>query len=329
MRASRATELLARRSGFTLVELLVSMAVFTLLVLMLSTVFDQVSRTWMRGEGQIEQRRNVRALADFIAVELQAAMLPIEGESKMGQSNLQLVINPPAKQVPDEYRHADAIFWQAPLATETSLGEIAEIGYFVKWVSATPTAASRPTLCRFFVNPSREDPENPGQIIANPDFRIYDPVDPKAWLSKSLLDSVAPARRADGYTGLFGDNVLGLWVRATGLDGKELPRGYDSRTGYDYTHTFHDPSGAIGERTERRHLPATVRISLAQIDSRHAPRLDLVGASLRALTRSSEIRDAAQFQEGCRLLAQSSAVWASLLPGLRIYATEVQLTNAR
>jgi uncharacterized protein (TIGR02599 family) len=310
------------------VELLVAMSVFTLLVLMLSTVFDQVSRTWMRGEGQIEQRRNVRALADFIAVELQAAMLPIEGASKAGQSNLQFLINPPAKQVPAEYRYADTLFWQAPLATETSLGEIAEIGYFVKWVAATPDAPARPTLCRFFVNPSRENPEAPGEIIANPEFRIYD-ADPKAWLSKSLLDSVAPARKADGYTGLFGDNVIGLWVRATGLDGKELPRDYDSRTGYDYTHTYHDPSGAIGERTERRYLPATVRISLAQIDSRHAPRLDRVGTSLRALTRSPEIRDAAQFQEGCRLLAQSNASWAALLPGLRIYATEVQLINAR
>ena len=328
MRASRATEFPPDQRGFTLVELLVAVSVFTLLVLMLSTVFDQVSRTWMRGEGQIEQRRNVRALADFIAVELQAAMLPIEGASKVGQSNLQFVINPPAKQVPDEYRHADAFFWQAPLATETSFGEIAEIGYFVKWVAATPDASPRPTLCRFFVNPSRENPEEPGVIAGNPAFRIYD-ADPGAWLSKRLLDSVAPARKADGYTGLFGDNVLGLWVRATGLDGKELPRDYDSRTGYDYTHTFHDPSGAIGERTERRYLPATVRISLAQIDSRHAPRLDRVGSSLRALTRSPEIRDAAQFQERCRLLAQASAPWAALLPGLRIYATEVQLINAR
>jgi prepilin-type N-terminal cleavage/methylation domain-containing protein len=152
MPASRATRFLLRRSAFTLVELMASIAVLTILVLMLSTLFNSASRAWITGESSTERRGSVRALADYIAVEMQGALLPVEGVSAVGKANLQFILNP--SQVPQDCRNADAIFWQAPLATETSSGDIAEIGYFVKWPAGQGT---RPTLCRFFVNPSVVD----------------------------------------------------------------------------------------------------------------------------------------------------------------------------
>ena len=121
-----------------------SIVILTMLVAMLAGIFHQVSTTWVQGEGNIERRRGARALTDYIGVELQGAMLPAEGGAVLpGKSNLQFLINPPPGQVPDDCRNADAIFWQAPLATETSFGEIAEIGYFVRWVPPGTEAKRR------------------------------------------------------------------------------------------------------------------------------------------------------------------------------------------
>ena len=157
---------------------MVAISVLMILVLLFSGVFSQVSGAWTNGEGNFERRRSVRALADFIGTELQGALLPVEGIATSGRGNLQFIVNPPSAQVPAEYRNADAIFWQAPLATETSQGEIAEIGYFVKWDNSSPQG-ERPVLCRFFVNPSIA---SGSATTVNPDFLIYD-TNPKAWLS--------------------------------------------------------------------------------------------------------------------------------------------------
>lgn len=319
MPASPATDFLRNRRAFTLVELLVAISVLMLLVLLLSSLFSQVNSAWSSSEGNFERRRSARALADFIGTEMQGALLPVEGIVTNGQGNLQFIVNPPSTQVPADYRYADAIFWQAPLATETSQGEIAEIGYFVKWV-ASATQGERPVLCRFFVNPSVASAST---TTANPDFLIYDPK-PQAWLSQALLDKVAPATKDQGYVGMFAENVVGLWARCYGLDGTESPVAkngakFDSREGYDLN------KGATP--ADPRYLPASVRISLAQVDSRSAARLGAAAASLKALTKSA--KDAPDFLEKLNAAAKSSPPLAALLPGVRIYTTEIQLLNAR
>lgn len=311
--------------GFTLVELLVSLVVLSLLVVLLAGTFSQVSGAWLRGQGNAERQRGARALADYVGVELKGAMLPIERvtDSTSLGGNLHLLINPPAAQVPDRFRNADAIFWQAPLATETSFGDLAEVGYFVQWDETNPSSP-RPVLSRFFVNPSLAQAPPPGgatngseaaMMIRNPLFLIYD-TDSRKWLSEGIIDEVAPATRQSGYRGLFAENVLGLWVRAYGVDGNELPRSFDSRTGY--------PAGA-----PKHFLPGRVQISFAQIDSHHAPRLDPVWKEVQGLSRQPKLRDASAFLDALRDRAGSNGALESILPGIRTYVTEVQLENAR
>ncbi len=322
MRASRDID---PRRGFTLIEVLVSATILLVIVAMLTFVFNEITRAWQRGEGRGERRRNARSLADFIAAELEGALLPVETVSKAGQGNLQFFINPPAGQVPDDYRHADAAFWQAPIATETSFGEVAEIGYFVRWLKTDAAPVPRPVLCRFFVNPSAKDAA--GTMIPNPDFLIYKNLD--SWLSGSLLDSVAPADKKTGYVGLFAENVVGLWLRCYGLDGAELPRAFDSRTGYPFTVQYTDGTGKKQTRTERRYLPAVVMVSVVQLDSRLAVRMDAVWETVRALSRDTSIHDAAEFVARMQDAAKTNAAYRPLLGGLRAYTTQVQLLNGR
>jgi prepilin-type N-terminal cleavage/methylation domain-containing protein len=305
-----------RHAAFTLVELLVSISVLALLVALLSGSLNEVSKAWIRGEGNAERRGGARALSDFLATELQGALLPVEGADPRGQGNLQLLVNPPAGRLPEDCRLSDSIFWQAPLATETTFGEIAVVGYFVKW------SGDRPLLCRLFIPPSVRQG---GVILMNPDFNMYD-ADPDAWLGQDLLARlVVPDSKAGGYRGLFAEHVLGLWVRCYGLDGQLLPRSYDSRQGYDCRF---QPEGRLSY-TEKRYLPATVKVSVAQVDSSHAFELARAAAELRSVTGDPGVRDAASFLERVQVESASSSALAALLPGLRIYTTEVQLLHSR
>lgn len=322
MRASHATD---PRRGFTLIEVLVAVSILMAIVAMMSMILSEVTRAWQRGEGRGERRRSARSLADFIAADLQGALLPVETVSKAGQGNLQFLVNPPSAQVPADYRHADAAFWQAPIATESSFGDVAEVGYFVKWMKTDASPEPRPVLCRFFVNPSTQDLS--GVLAQNPDFKIYDPANSDSWLAAAVLERVAPADKKSGYVGLFADNVVGLWLSCTGLDGAELPKPFDSRKGYPLKVQFTDSAGTLQTRTEQRYLPAAVTVSVAQMDARLAVRLDPVAATVRALSVSAS--DAADFVVRMQDAAKTNAAIRPLLGGLRTYTTQVQLINGR
>lgn len=305
-------------SAFTLVELLVSTAVLSVLVLLLSQVFSHASKSWLAGEGGAEHRRNERALADFIGDELRQALLPVEGQSTGSGGNLQFLVNPPASRLPANCQHADAIFWQAPLATETSFGDIAVVGYFVQW------QGGKAHLCRLFVNPSSFAAD--GGVIKNPDHRIYDAADADAWLSVDLVERlVRPADKAGGYRGLFAENVPGFWVRCFGPDGQELPSSYDSRVGYDAK--FRTPAGTVV--SQKCLLPTVVEVSFAQVDSRHSARLADAETAVKAIIAGGDVHDAGGFMAKLQAAAVNSPLLAQLLPGIRTHTKEIRLQNAQ
>ena len=304
---------------------MVSVSVLSILVLMFSSLFSSASRAWVAGSGNVERRRNVRALTDYIGNELKAAMLPVQTVNVATTGNLQFIVDPSSGQVPTSYQNSDCVFWQAPLATEATYGDIAEVGYFVKW-QADSSGVTLPTLCRFFVNPSTTASD--GSIAPNSNYLIFDP-SPTKWLSSSMIDTVAPATSASGYRGVFGENVVGLWIRCYGLDGTELPRSFDSRTGYSCKMQKTDNSGNVQTWTETRYLPAKILISIAQVDSHYSQRLPAAANTLQQLTGSSSIRDAEQFLQAVRQQATGSSPLKPLLPGLRIYSTQVLLVNAQ
>ena len=245
------------------------------------------------------------------------------------QANLQLVIDPSQIATSDSsggpaYLNSDAIFWQAPLATETTFGDIAEVGYFVKWI---PNGSNlNPTLCRFFVNPSTG---SAGIFSQNPNFLIYtNPASAlgtdssSGWLTSALLAKVAPADKANGYVGLFAENVLGMWVQSYGINGVELSpnhSNFDSRVGYQLQ------TGQSNGKAEQRYLPALIRVSIAQIDASYAPHLRPFVNALR--TSAASAVNATDFYS--KLSNSGGGSIGSLLPGIRVYSTDVSLDNGR
>ena len=185
-----------RSAGFTLIELLTAMTILIILTLLLANIASQAGSIWALGERQNQHRQRARAVLDFMSKELSKATLAIDPS----KPSLQFVVNPAGgPAIGSTYLNRDAVFWQAPVATDSSSGDLAEVGYFVRW------DGNQPNLCRFFVNPS------------DANYLIYS--NPTGWLSDQLLSTITPADKASQYQGLFLENVLGLWVSAYNADG--------------------------------------------------------------------------------------------------------------
>lgn len=178
-------------------------AILSLITLVLVSVASQGGRLWSQTESQSQARQRARAMLDFMAAELRQAAVPLDPT----RHGLQLIVNPP--DISKSLLNRDAIFWQAPVAGDNASGDLAELGYFVRW------NGSQASLCRFFVKPD------------DADYLIYRA--PDAWLSDSLLSKFAPADKANKYRGLFLENVIALWVNAFQADGTAYAD--DSRSG--------------------------------------------------------------------------------------------------
>jgi uncharacterized protein (TIGR02599 family) len=290
------------RPGFTLVELLVSMAILILLVAILAGIFSSVSKTSQLGYANNERMQNILAITDFIRTDLRSALLPV---NRTDTNNLQFVVNPGS--IGTAYKNPHAIFWQAPTATDQTLGDVAEVGYFVQW-----TTSNRPYLCRF----SAENSTN----AAN--FLIYS--QPAAWLTDAIIKNVAPADEANAYQGLIAENVVALFVQCLDKNGQPITR---NAAGNPFANAVFDSRQGFLSSTNTNAacaLPPIVSLGFVLIDSRSANRIGTAEqTALKGLYASAT--NAADFVAAALTSPQLKAV----SQGLRPYQIEVNLMNAR
>jgi prepilin-type N-terminal cleavage/methylation domain-containing protein len=304
----------AESSGFSLIEVLVATTILALIVTMLGAVVSTVSSYFRTTRGRSECSLSARAIADYIQIDLKAALLPLNPDDT-SHKNIQFLLNP--SSISDSYKNGDTLFWQAPVANDTTYGDIAEVGYFVKWL--TDTATPVPVLCRFFVEPA--DPSSTSY------YNIYKT--PDNWVSQTIVDTVAPATSTQNYAGLFSENVVAIWFRC--IDGQGAVykgRAFDSRTGAQ------DSNGNL------QRLPSAVQVSFVVLDSRVASRLTLsMMADLITLSDSVAVEvDNTQTSNGDGTLspaeqfvseAMAEPGLKSIAQGLRSHTTTVSLINAR
>ncbi len=281
-----------RRGAFSLLELLVAIALFAVVAVILLSFVSSMNSAWQQGISHNERRGAAMAVFNRIGRDLRHAALPTDAAG----AGLQFVINPPA--LGSSYKLAQAMFWQAPSATDRSRGDLAVVGYFVQWADAVPK------LCRFLANPSSAD-----------SYLLYSA--PGAWIKDSLLASDAPATRASGYVGQLAENVLGLWVRPLDqlqqpitkmASGAVFPPGqFDSSKGYISS------SG----RTFRRALPAVLEVIIITVDSRTSRLLQ--GTERPGVPSSDVWKDVNDFYANLP---------AEIRRGAEIHSTQIALVNA-
>lgn len=300
-------------AGFTLVELLVSTAILCVIVFLVASMVGLVSVAWQKGVGQNERRSNGRALLGALSRELQAAVIPAKNPAVPSPANLQFIANissgaGPANPtfIPSVALNPHALFWQAPIATDTTHGNLAEVGYFVRWDTTTTPGTARGGMYRFFVNPS----------ASSGNYLVYSlsGSNPVNWLS--VVDTVAPATPPD-YQGWFADDVIAFWVRCLDSAGKPITKtaagitvnyGFDSRQGYtDSNGVIHPPPA----------LPAAVDLAIVTIDSRTAKRIStpILATSATPETFWADID------------AFMAALPAAVKPGAQLFSTTVYLSQ--
>lgn len=241
--------------AFSLLELLVATAVFVGLAVILLSIAGSLSSFWQLGISHNERRSSVLAAFSRMARDLRFAAAPINPAS----TNFQFVINP--TNVGANYRLPQAAFWQAPVASDRTRGDMALVGYFVQWVAESN--GSIPKLCRL--------------LIDSTNFQFQKPSD---WVNDALIASNAPANKASGYQGQLAENILGIWMQpldqakrpiTANANNASYPNGeFDSTAGYRTALT--NGTNTV-PYTFSRALPASVEVAVVAVDARTGKRL--------------------------------------------------------
>ncbi len=142
--------------AFSLLELLVATAVFVALGLILVSIAGSLSSFWQMGISHNERRTSVLAAFSRMARDLRFAAAPMNPAS----TNFQFVINP--TNVGANYRLPQAAFWQAPVASDRTSGDMALVGYFVQWVAESN--GSVPKLCRLLIDSTNYQYRKPSNL---------------------------------------------------------------------------------------------------------------------------------------------------------------------
>src|SRR5438045_9110891 len=108
--------------AFTLVEILIAVAILTALVVLLSSFASGVNKAWVTGEQRVQTFQDGRAILDLMSRELSQALI---------SSRLQFVHNPPlTPTLASQRTNSSSLFWQAELAS-TARGKLSEMCYFL------------------------------------------------------------------------------------------------------------------------------------------------------------------------------------------------------
>ncbi|MEI8309612.1 MAG: hypothetical protein WCH98_02530 [Verrucomicrobiota bacterium] len=201
--------------AFSLVELLVAMALLAMLVVITASAYQSVVAGYSRIADQARQREEARSVLLLMSDEIRSALSPISRSpgvvvANMGSAlpSLDFLINPPALSATADgqaYANPHTVFWQIPARDGTAGSAL--MGYAVKWETrsdGTPV----PVLRRL-----RSDSGRMFKELA--DAAVSATTTPGAtWAGVPLLGELAPATTASAYKGWMSENVIALWVRA-------------------------------------------------------------------------------------------------------------------
>jgi len=203
------------RRGFSLLEMLVAMAVLSTILIILASMLDSATGSWINSEEKVETLQNARTAIELMSRELAPAtintceqFLVLPGEALANSGATTAVEN------------SQAAFWMAPLGKD---GDLRAVGYYLQRVDNRRFFR----LKRYYVGPENEDyfprgfdPENvddtsilseeatPDRFLDRVDEAAFDDSDPEN--KKRVVSTVA-------------DGVIAMWIQCYDLLGNPIP----------------------------------------------------------------------------------------------------------
>jgi len=316
-----------RPGAFTLVELLVSMAILTLLVLILLSITDATRKTWTYTNSKIEQFRDAREAFETITRRLSQATLntywdydnPADPKNYVRQSELRFLSGPDL--VPESPTHA--VFFQAPLGESEAYSEMKNLlntcGYFIEFGSdkeSRPSFVNSPERYRFRLMEMIEPSESLTlykHTNGKPDYTGTD------WFTVPLAN---PA-----YKRPVAENILGLILLPKLATGDKNSAGTpfqasDLAPHYTYDSTEKNADSALNPKNQ---LPPVVRVTMIAVDEASYNRLQASDTSAPDIV-GRYFHDATKFDDDIKSL-ETELVRKKL--NYRIFTTEVPIKAAK
>ena len=335
-----------RKGGFTLVELMVSMAILAMLLLVLASLTNATQRSWTYTSGKIEEFRNAREAFESITRKLGQATLntywdylyPNGDASKpptgyVRQSELRFICGPASGLMPamqDANGNAlstttHAIFFQAPLgyttnATYTDLKKLLNTcGYFVEFGSDQP---SWPTFLQGKPSPPAPQPRYR--------FRLMELMEPSEWLTLYNYTSGTSGSipKNPTYTGhewfttplaasprparVVAENIVALVLqpKLSAGDIAGLNKNGGAYSDASLAPNYNYDSTAINSDANinpKNQLPPVVQVTMVALDENSANRMTARGASNLAAKLGTLFADATKYDADLRRNPASSS----------------------
>jgi prepilin-type N-terminal cleavage/methylation domain-containing protein len=291
------------RKGFTLVEMLVAVGVFTLIMSLFLVTTQGVQRIWTQSERKVESMQNGRAVLELFSRELAGAL--VSDRHQFVQSpNLSPLVN----KTPQVAPNSPSLFWIAPVDSTSRASSGAapsnpcEIGYYLTRDDATGT---------FRLNRLVIPPESPFYEAG----KVEVPWDSAPWLTATDSSVFDPASPNSGVSPLA-EGVVAMWIRCFDLAGHPIPwlgsapglsaaapLQFNSAAPFQMTdRSAPFPGGAtfqyLASSTAPAHrLPGSVEITLVLIDARTLARKPAIPAMPAPTTVEDVPAQIRQFQD--------------------------------
>lgn len=194
--------------AFSLVELLVGLAVFIIVLLLLVQLTSHAMGIWQGAEDQKTRQQSARLVLDRINRDLEGSIFPLADRNT---NRFYFLVKPGF----DGVNNPSSAFWQTMSSGTGERGDISEVGYFVRWrtIDGRPVAE----LCRVEVPPAATDSViiGSGEAMSLEKIERYVPTTPDA---------------SNPMKGVLARNVVGLWFQP--FDGTNiLSTPYDLEAG--------------------------------------------------------------------------------------------------
>ena len=328
------------KKAFTLVEILVSVAVIVLMLIMLSQLATNVQKSFRSTAAKSDQFRAARAALEVITWRLSQAVLntnweynnPNNPTAYLRSSDLRFETGAAATLLAGSATNfpGHAVFFQGPgvllrnpqnsnsFAADSRLEDLLNtMGFFVQFKS---DASYRPPFLGSTI-PARRRYRLMALIEPSEDFlHTLNHTNSRQWYRQSAPDKAR----------VLADNVIGLviWPR---LSSRDDPSGTQLTTNYAYNSS---PSGSLStsQPKNENQLPPLVTVTLVAIDEKSAVRLEQAYSGAPPVWESSWFTNVTQYDSDIQKVKNrlSGADGVITVPiEYRIFTADVPLRASR